>query len=141
MLNKIMNYFKELFKNDIGEYNPEAEKVHLSQVLYWIIGLIICFVIPACLVYLEVGQFDWNVFSFIWGEKAQEFGEKIVLYRGGYFIGGLCANISFLVWGFLSSYIINGKKDMLYIKQCARFFFAICFVVSIICFIVANVYK
>ncbi|MCH5162498.1 MAG: hypothetical protein J1G38_03295 [Clostridiales bacterium] len=139
MLNRFKNFFKELFKNDIGEYNPEATKVHFTQVLYWIIGLIICFLIPTCLVYLEVRQFDWNVFNFIWGEKAQAYGDE-VLYRGGYFVGGLCANISFLVWGFLSTYIINGQKEMLGLKRCARFFFVICIIFAVSCFIVAITY-
>lgn len=137
MLNTIKNFFKELFKDDIGKYNPEAEKVHFKQVLYWVIGLIISYLIPTCLVYWELGQFDWNVFKFIWGEDAQIYGN--VLFRGGYILGGLSANVFFLLWGFYSTYIINGSKDALYIKQSSRFFFFLCFTIAIVCFIFAMV--
>lgn len=135
----IKKFFKELFKSDIGKYNPEADKLHFKQVLYWIIGLIICFLIPMCLVYLEVGQFDWNVFKFIWGDEVHAYRGN-ALYRGGFLISSLCANVSFLTWGFLSTYIINGRKDMLNLKQWARFFFVISIISSIICYIWANIY-
>jgi hypothetical protein len=137
MLNTIKTFFKELFKDDIGKYDPEAEKVHFKQVLYWIIGLIIAFLIPACLVYLEVGEFDWNVFKFIWGEDAQNYGN--VLYRGEYFMGGFCANVFFLAWGFLSTYRINGKKEMLELKITSRFFCLLGFTIAIVSFILAIV--
>lgn len=138
MLNQIAEYFRELFKNDLGKFNPKASKVDLKSVLYWVFGLIFSFVIPACLVYLEVGQFNWNVIKFIWGEEAQALlGNG--LYRGGYFICGLCANISLLLAGFLSTYRVNGKSELLSFKKISRVFFILCLPLAIICFILATI--
>jgi hypothetical protein len=137
MINTIKTFFKELFKDDIGKYDPEAEKVHFKLVLYWIIGLIIAFLIPACLVYLEVGEFDWNVFKYIWGEDSQNYGNE--LYRGGYFLLGFCANVLFLLWGSLSTYMINGKAELLDMKQTSRFFCVLCLTGAITCFVFAMV--
>lgn len=138
MLHIIKNFFKEFFKDDIGKYDPEADKVHFKQVLYWVIGLIVGFLIPTCLVYLEVGQFDWNVFKFMWGEEAKVL-YKEGFYRGAYFIGGLLSNVLFLLCGFFSTYVINGKRIMLEYKKASRFLFFLSSPITVTLYIIANI--
>ena len=55
---RIIRFFKDIYSDDVGSYNPKAEKITVSSVLYWVIGLALCFVIPAALIYIEVGEFD-----------------------------------------------------------------------------------
>ena len=138
MLNSIAEFFKEIFKNDKGVYNEEARKVTVKSVIYWVIGLILSLVIPACLVYLEVWQFDWNVFKFIWGEPAQDLLGK-GLYRALYFIMSFVAILSFLLAGFLSAYRINGKQELLEDKKILRFIFVLGLTIAVYCFVAANI--
>ena len=63
MHNVISNYFKEIFKNDVGVADPKVKKLGLKDILYWIIGLIISLLIPVCIVYLEAWAFNINVFN------------------------------------------------------------------------------
>ena len=130
----LINYFKELFKSEVGIYSPEADKLGFKWIIYLIIGILLSIIIPISLVYIEVGQFDWNVFNFIWGKEAEILYDN-GLNRGGYFICGICACLSFVITGFLTTYRINGKKMLLDMKQISRILFIICFLMGIACFI------
>lgn len=138
MFKTIGIFFKEFIKNEVGVFNSEAEKFNLKWSIYFIIGIILSIIIPICFVYIEVGQFDWNVFKFIWGEETENLYAD-GLYRGGYFICGICSCLSFTITGFLTTYRINGNKTRLDMKQIARMFFIGCFVLGIVCFIMANI--
>lgn len=139
MIKKITTFFKEIYSDDIGTYNPEAKKVTVKDILYWIIGLVLCFIIPAVFIYIEVGEFDWNFFRFIWGEEETAGLLGGGLYRGGYFILGLAGNVYLTIAGFLTPYKINGDRRFLEAKKLTRFCFPIFYVGAIFCFIVANI--
>ena len=119
---RFVRFFKDIYSDDVGSYNPKAEKITVSSVLYWVIGLALCFMIPAALVYIQAGEFDWNVFRFIWGEE-----ETAGLYGGGLFRGTswgfcLCGNVCLLMAGGLTPYRINGRYGLLEVKKFFRCF-------------------
>lgn len=130
MNNVISNYFKEIFKNDVGIADPNVKKFGLKDILYWFIGLIISILIPICIVYLEAWAFNINVFELIF------IGSKKDLYRGGYFFLSILSNIFFLIVGFLTTHKINGAIMLLDCKKTARFFWVITFLLAITCFII-----
>ena len=112
---KLTKFLKEIFHDDAGVRHPKPKKVSLKWVLYWIIGLILSVLIPACLVYLESGIFNWNVFAIVWAEDSN-------LYRVGYFISGFVAILAFVTVGFLTPENMNGDLNMLGWKIIGRFF-------------------
>lgn len=136
IIKRIVQYFKNIFSNDIGEYNPKADKADFQSILYWIIGLILCYIIPTVFVYLEVGEFDLNVFRFIWGEESNELYHEGI-YRLGYWGCGVCTVLAFIAVGFLSPYRVNGKEQLLDFKKTLRCLCAVCFSLFIVCFIVS----
>ena len=133
MNNVISNYFKEIFKNDVGIADPNVKKFGLIDILYWFIGLSISLLIPVCIVYLEAWAFNINVFKLIFT------GYKRGLYRGGYFFLSILSNIFFLIVGFLTTHKINGSIMLLDCKKTARFFWFITFPLAITCFIITLV--
>ena len=133
MFKELVDFFKEIFKNDVGIFRPEAKKPSAKWIVYWIFGVILSIVIPACLVYLEAGQFRWNVFTLIWEDGTN------YLYRAGYFLLGLGSNILFLLLGYLNTYHINGDRQLLDDKKVLRALVAIGYSIFIVCFIIANI--
>lgn len=139
MIKKIVKFFKDIYSDDIGVYNPKAEKLTVGTILYWVIGIALSFIIPAIFIYIEVGEFDWNFFRFLWGEEETAGLLGGGLYRGGYYILGLSGNGFLLLAGFASPYWINGRKEILEIKKLSRFLFPVCYIGAIACFIIANI--
>lgn len=133
MFKGLVDFFKEIFKNDVGIFRPEAKKPSAKWIIYWIFGVILSIVIPTCLVYLEAGQFRWNVFTLIWEDGSN------YLYRVGYFLLGLGSNILFLLLGYLNTYHINGDRQLLDDKKVLRVLVAIGYSIFIVCFIIANI--
>ena len=127
---KLTKFLKEIFRDDAGVRHPKPKKVSLKWVLYWIIGLILSVLIPACLVYLESGIFNWNVFAIVWAENSK-------LYRGGYFISGFITILSFVTVGFLTPENMNGDLDLLGWKKIGRFFMFMSLILAITFFILA----
>lgn len=134
----ITHFFKELFKTEVGNFNPEANKIRLQDVLYWIIGLVLSLFIPVCLVYLETWEFAWNVFVLLLGKNTETLYAN-GLYRLGYFICGICGNVLFLITGFCTTFKINGNEKGLMVKVAARLFCVICLALFLIFFIIANI--
>ena len=137
---RIIRFFTDIYSDSIGVYDPTVKKakVKVGEVFYWAIGLILCFLVPAALVYIEVGEFDWNVFRFLWGEE-----ETAGLYGGGLFRGTswgfcLCGNLCLLMAGGLTPYRINGRYELLGAK---RFFrcFPFLYIAGIAMFILAMI--
>ena len=119
---RIIRFFTDIYSNDIGTYDPKAEKIGARGVLYWVIGIILCFLIPAALVYIEVGEFDWNVFRFLWGEEETAGLHTKGLFRLGSYIFTLSGNGFLLISGYISPYRINGHSERLQIKEFTRCF-------------------
>ena len=117
---RIIRFFTDIYSNDIGTYDPKAEKIGARGVLYWVIGIILCFLIPAALVYIEVGEFDWNVFRFLWGEEETAGLHTKGLFRLGSYIFTLSGNGFLLISGYISPYRINGHSERLQIKEFTR---------------------
>lgn len=137
---RIIRFFTDIYSDSVGVYDSKVKKakVKVGEVFYWVIGLILCFLIPAALVYIEVGEFDWNVFRFLWGEE-----ETAGLYGGGLFRGTswgfcLCGNLCLLMAGGLTPYRINGRYELLGAK---RFFrcFPFLYIAGIAMFILAMI--
>ena len=119
---RIIRFFKDIYSDDVGSYNPKAEKITVSSVLYWVIGLALCFVIPAALIYIKVGEFDWNVFRFLWGEEETAGLYGGGLFRGGSFVLTFSGNGFLLISGYITPYRINGHPERLQIKEFTRCF-------------------
>ena len=119
---RFVRFFKYIYSDDVGSYNPKAEKITVSSVLYWVIGLALCFMIPAALVYIQAGEFDWNVFRFIWGEEETAGLYANGLLRLGSYIFTLCGNGFLLIGGFITPYRINGHRERLEYKKITRCF-------------------
>lgn len=133
VLRRVIVFFKEIFENDVGVFRSEAKRPSAKWIVYWVAGIILSLVIPTCLVYLEAWQFKWNVFALIWEEGTN------YLYRGGYFLSGICANIGFLFLGYFNTYHINGDRQLLSFKKEMRFLVIICYIVFIVFFTCANI--
>lgn len=129
MVKKIAYFFKELFKNDVGEYNPNAKKLSIGWGIYLIVGLIFSILIPFCFLWLESGQFTWDIIAIIWAENTN------YVYRLGYFGCSIFSNIIFILWGFFTTYRINGNREMLSYKILMRFICILGYILSLICFI------
>lgn len=137
MIKKIVKFFKEIYSNDIGTYDPKAEKIKVRDVLYLVIGFVVSLIISSIFVYIEVGEFDWNVFRFLWGEEETANLAGGGLYRGGHFVLGLSGNMFLVIAGFITTYKINGHIELLEMKRLARFAFPICYAGAITSFIIA----
>lgn len=133
MLKRLICFFKEIFKDDIGVYCQEAKKPSAKWIIYWVIGSLLAIVIPIGLVYLEAWQFKWNVFALIWVEKANYF------FRGAYYISCTCSNIGFLFLGYCNTDHINGDRQLLSLKKELRFWVVLGYSIFIVSFIVANI--
>ena len=132
MLKRLIDFFKEIWKDDIGVFRPEAKKPS-KWIVYWVVGIISSIVIPACLVYLEAWQFKWNVFALIWEEGTN------YLYRCLYFLSAMCGNIGFVFLGYLNTYHINGDIQLISYKKTMRFWVVFSYGLFIVGFIVANI--
>lgn len=130
----VINFFKELFRDDIGIYDPNAKKWGVGWVIYWIVGSILSILIPICLVYLEAWEFQWNVFRLIWVEEGTNY-----LCRLGYFCLGIPTNFLFLGAGYATTKHINGKKEYLETKKTARTVMYFSYGLCIFFFIMANI--
>jgi hypothetical protein len=128
----IKNFFKEMFKDNIGVYHPEANKPTLKWTIYFVVGLILSYVIPTCLVYLEAWQFNWNVFAIIW-EKGTNY-----VYRA-YFIFFFGGNLGIVLLGYLNTYHVNGNAKVLAAKIVLRFILYIYFAIGVASYIIANI--
>ena len=119
---RIVRFFKDIYSNSVGDYDPKVKKakVKVGEVFYWVIGLILCFLIPAALVYIEVGEFDWNVFRFLWSDEAMEGLYGDASNRVGYYLFCLGGNLYLLMAGGLTPYRINGRYNLLEIKKFLR---------------------
>ena len=121
---RIVRFFKDIYSDSVGVYDPKVKKakVKVGEVFYWVIGLILCFLIPAALVYIQAGEFDWNVFRFIWGEEETAGLYANGLLRLGSYIFTLCGNGFLLIGGFITPYRINGHRERLEYKKITRCF-------------------
>ena len=68
---RIIRFFTDIYSDSVGVYDSKVKKakVKVGEVFYWVIGLILCFLVRAALVYIDVGEFDLTVFRFLWGEE------------------------------------------------------------------------
>ena len=137
---RIIRFFTDIYSDSVGVYDPKVKKakVKVGEVFYWVIGLILCFLIPAALVYIEVGEFDWNVFRFIWSNEAMEGLYGDTSNRVGYYLSCLGGNLYLLMAGGLTPYRINGRYELLGAK---RFFrcFPFLYIAGIAMFILAMI--
>ena len=137
---RIIRFFTDIYSDSVGVYDPKVKKakVKVGEVFYWVIGLILCFLIPAALMYIEVGKFDWNVFRFIWSNEAMEGLYGDTSNRVGYYLSCLGGNLYLLMAGGLTPYRINGRYELLGAK---RFFrcFPFLYIAGIAMFILAMI--
>ena len=122
---------KDILKNDIGQYDPEAEKLGWKGVILFFLGIIISIVIPVLFVYLEAWEITVNLGRLIWDEA---FG-----LRTGYFILFCLANISLLIVCMLTTYRINGRIYRLRIKKAMRFIAIFLYIIVVILYIISLV--
>ena len=122
-----------MFSNDAGEYHPKTKKIRLKWVIYWTVGVIICLLIPTCLVYLEAWEFNWNIVKIIWVE-----GQNY-LFRLGHFMFGITSLLFFFELGYMTPENINGKKEYLLLKEMGIFVMGVSVILWLFCFITANI--
>ena len=135
---RIIRFFTDIYSDSVGVYDPKVKKakVKVGEVFYWVIGLILCFLIPAALVYIEVGEFDWNVFRFIWSNEAMEGLYGDTSNRVGYYLSCLGGNLYLLMAGGLTPYRINGRYNLLEMKKFLRLTFPFIYIAFLAFFII-----
>lgn len=133
-----MIYFiKEFFKNDVGKYNTNAEKLTLGWVLYWIIGVILVLCITLTMIFLE-GYLNlillWNPFN---PDKPVDNA-----FGGMYLISAILSGGAFLRVGSLTTYRINGNKGRLKAKKKWRWGWLAYFIIGSVFYICSlfNIY-
>lgn len=109
-LKTIKVFFKEIFKNDVGEFNREAKKVSVKWKLYWIIGLILGIAIPIGMIIIE-----WYLILVVFQYELNRYANI------SYFLLSIMFHICFLRLGYLTTYRINGNRKLLEEKQNLRF--------------------
>lgn len=130
--NKLKYFFKELFKDELGTYNPEAEKVTKGSVLYFIIGGIFAVIIPFCLLWITCGEVTFNPYRIF-----TDIDSDLQMYRYVILIAGILGNILFLFWGFFTTYRVNNDFAYLKVKRACKLISIICFIFEMISFAMA----
>jgi len=119
--------FKDIFKNDLGKYDPKAEQRGVKGVVSFLAGLLLSVVIPILFVYLEAWEITLQLERLIWDEDN--------FWRTGYFIIFVVANWAFGVVLMLPTYRINGQEHRLAYKKFARGAALVAYVVFIILYL------
>ena len=132
-MKKIIRFLENIFSNDIGEKHPKNKKIRPKWLIYWIIGLVLAVLIPTCLVYLEAGEFSWNIAAIVW-PKGDGY-----LARHVYFICGIVTIFDFLLLGYLTPENMNGDGQILGWKKAGRFLLILGLLLWLSSFICANI--
>jgi len=133
MFKKVLQWFKDMFSNDVGQYDPKAEEYGFKLLLGVILGIFLSITVPILFVYLEAWEITIRIVDLIWHED--------FFWRTGYYIAFVAANFGLLAVAGFSTYRINGQYDRLLLKKGVRIVAIIFYLIAIAMYIYCIVSK
>ncbi len=119
-----------IFKNDIGEYDPQADKLGIGFWLYLICGFVICIIIVFPLVWLDCWEVSFDFHTLVFGRDAG-------FCRPYYFLMYMAGNFALLGTSILTPTRINGYIRRLRFKKVLRLLFIGFYIAATVFYIVS----